>query len=144
MSNIYFISGHLDLTEDEFNVHYKYKIDAALNDNSKFVIGDARGADSLAQKYLSQKAYNYDKTIYDRVTVYHMFDKPRNNYGKFKTIGGFIDDESRDAQMTNDSNKDILWIRSSEEQKKKLGSKYNPFHISGTTKNMMRRIETKN
>lgn len=136
MKKTYFISGHLDLTESEFNEHYISKIQYALNNNYNFVIGDARGADSLAQKYLLNTAQKHNI-----VTIYHMFEKPRNNYGNWKTIGGFKDDDTRDSQMTYDSDDDILWIRSIEEQKKRLGGKYNPSHINGTTKNAMRRLE---
>lgn len=141
MKKTYFVSGHLDLTETEFNEHYIPKIQKALCDECNFVMGDARGADSFTQKYLSNHARESGYPFHDQITVYHMFDKPRNNYGKFKTIGGFDNDDSRDAQMTNDSHEDILWIRPIEEQKKKLGAKYNPFHISGTTKNAIRRTE---
>lgn len=140
MSKIYFISGHLDLTENEFTKYYISKIDTAIENDGNFIIGDARGADSFAQKYLSSKGPH----LANKVTIYHMFDKPRNNFGKFPTIGGFVDDNSRDSQMTKDSNEDILWIRPDDEQKKKLGSKYNPSYVNGTTKNMMRRVETKN
>jgi hypothetical protein len=47
-----FISGHLDLTQAEFDLHYRYLIDQALEENQSFVVGDARGADLLAQQYL--------------------------------------------------------------------------------------------
>ena len=87
MGNIYFISGHLDLTEDEFNLYYKPIIDEALKNECEFIIGDARGADTMAQQYL------FNKT--DKVIVYHMFENPRNNMGNFKTIGGFKSDEER-------------------------------------------------
>lgn len=137
MQKIYFVSGHLDITEDEFEKYYIQKINDAVSNNCAFVIGDARGTDSFAQKYLHSMAY-------DKVTIYHMCDKPRNNFGTFKTIGGFNDDDTRDTQMTRDSTNDILWIRPIEEQKKRLGKKYNPNHISGTQKNMIRRMETKN
>ena len=43
---IYFISGHLSLTQDEFDTHYKALIDEALSHNSSFVVGDAKGADT--------------------------------------------------------------------------------------------------
>ena len=125
---IYFISGPLDLTQDEFNRHYQPLIDNALS-GSSFVIGDAKGADYLAQLYLFT---NYD------VTIYHMFDKPRH-YIKGIKIGGFKSDEERDAQMTKDSDADILYIRSPEEMKKRLGKKYNPSYINGTMKNKLRR-----
>lgn len=135
---IHFISGHLDLSEREFNENYKTKIHDAILSNDSFIVGDAKGADSFVQHILVKYMVD-DSTLYERVTVYHMFEKPRNNFGKFKTRGGFKSDDERDCQMTADSTHDILWVRSPEEQKKKIGKKYNPSYINGTTKNMMRR-----
>lgn len=114
-----FISGHGDVTFDEFVEHYVPKIDSALNDSIKeFVVGDFRGTDLLAQGYLSTKNV--------KVTVYHMFDTPRNNPFSFPTIGGFKTDEERDSAMTLTSTRDIAWVRPG-----KIGS--------GTDKNIKRR-----
>ena len=114
---ITFISGHLDLTEMEFEEHYRDRIDNALKNNQGFVVGDARGTDTLAQQYLLGKT--------DAVVVYHMFESPRNNEG-FTTSGGFKSDAERDEQMTRDSHQDIAWVRSGREK-------------SGTQKNLDRR-----
>ena len=115
-----FISGHLSLTEDEFDDHYRAVIDEALNRNESFVVGDARGADKLAQKYLLGKT--------ESVVVYHMFTDPRHNVG-FDTVGGFQSDQERDAQMMKDSDRDIAWVRPGREK-------------SGTQKNLNRRNST--
>jgi hypothetical protein len=131
----YFISGHLDLTWDEFEKHYKEQIDTAINkENSKFIVGDAKGADLLSQKYLASLGIN-------KVTIYHMHDKPRNIIDAYigNTIGEFKSDEERDSAMTRDSDYDILWIRPPEEQKKKYGKKYDPNRVTGTEKNKLRR-----
>ena len=114
---VYFISGHLDLTEEEFKEHYQPELDKALSEDAAFVIGDARGTDSLAQMYLKNKT--------EKVTVYHMFTDPRNNAG-FKMSGGFTSDNSRDRQMTEDSTNDIAWVRPGHEK-------------SGTARNLARR-----
>ncbi|MEM0979737.1 MAG: hypothetical protein AAGH78_05615 [Cyanobacteria bacterium P01_H01_bin.58] len=116
-STIHFISGHLTLTDAEFEKHYRPAIDKALALGDSFVVGDARGTDAIAQTYLLGKT--------DAVVVYHMFTNPRNNAG-FKTIGGFNTDEERDAQMTADSDHDIAWVRPDRKQ-------------SGTQKNIDRR-----
>lgn len=134
----YFISGHLDLSKKEFDENYKNKILDEISKNSLFIIGDARGADSLAQKFLVENNVNYEN-----VTIYHMFEKPRNNFGVYKTKGGFQSDEERDIEMTLNSDDDILWVRSAKEQQKKLGNKYDPNFINGTTKNIMRREKMK-
>jgi hypothetical protein len=112
-----FVSGHLDLTPAEFEAHYRQAIDKALERGEAFVVGDARGADTITQEHLLGKT--------TAVTVYHMFTSPRNNVG-FKTIGGFQSDEERDKQMTADSDEDIAWVRPGRKK-------------SGTEKNIARR-----
>jgi len=114
---IYFISGHLDLTQQEFDTYYQGHLVRAVANDGVFVLGDARGADAMAQEYLKGNK---------NVTVYHMFDKPRNNIYGYKTVGGFKSDEERDAAMTAASNADIAWIRPGRER-------------SGTSKNLKRR-----
>lgn len=114
---VLFISGHLDLTPDEFEQHYRPAIDAALARGDSFVVGDARGADTLAQRYLLGKT--------TAVVVYHMFACPRNNAG-FPTVGGFQSDEERDSRMTAGSDGDIAWVRPGREK-------------SGTQRNIERR-----
>jgi hypothetical protein len=50
------ISGHLDTTEEEFKEHYIPLIDQHIDDGDVwFCVGDARGADTMAQKYLFEK-----------------------------------------------------------------------------------------
>jgi hypothetical protein len=131
--NTYFISGHLDLSPEAFNMYYKQEIDVAMKEGSHFIVGDAKGTDSMAQTYLRGCEYK-------NVTIYHMFDKPRNNVG-FTNKGGFTNDLERDEAMTYNSTHDILWVRSVEESKKILGKKYKAGYISGTEKNRLRRQE---
>lgn len=129
MSKTYFISGHLELSEQEFADHYKSKIDKALAENAGFVVGDAPGTDLMAQQYLLGKTEN--------VTVYHIRKAPRNDLGFFLR-GRFKTDRDKDTAMTNESDKDIAWVRSEEEQKKLYGDKYRK-RVSGTAKNLWRR-----
>jgi hypothetical protein len=114
---IYFISGHLSLTQGEFDAYYKPLIDEALSYGHSFVVGDAKGADTMAQDYLDGKT--------DKVTVYHMFESPRYNAG-FPTVGGFLTDGERDSCMTDNSDGDIAWVKKGRER-------------SGTQKNLDRR-----
>jgi hypothetical protein len=114
---IYMISGHLDLTAAEFAAHYAPQLDRALAAGDSFVVGDARGADTLAQQYLTGKT--------TAVTVFHMFHSPRNNAG-FAAKGGFPGDKERDEAMTAASAADIAWVRPGREN-------------SGTAKNIIRR-----
>jgi hypothetical protein len=116
-----YISGHLDLTEDEFKAHYAPLLDAAVGRGDVFVVGDAPGADRQAQRYLS------DHPVPVQVTVYHMFEKPRcYEDATFGLRGGFPSDGERDAAMTQDSDYDIAWVRPGREN-------------SGTARNLKRR-----
>ena len=100
----YFVSGHLDITVDEFREHYAPRIAAAIAEEAAFVVGDARGCDLMAQLYLR------DARVL-RVQVFHMCTAPRNNVGGFPTIGGFQTDRDRDEAMTERSVADIAWVR---------------------------------
>lgn len=118
MRNI-FVSGHLDLTNEEFAEHYAPRIDTACADQVVFHVGDARGADFMAQEFLESRRVP--------VVVYHMFDKPRNLYGSpYRVIGGFTSDNARDAAMTAATTEDIAWVRPGREK-------------SGTARNLARR-----
>lgn len=116
---IYFVSGHLDLTKAEFAEHYAPRMQVALAEGASFIVGDARGADLQAQDWLLFAGC-------DQVTVYHMFESPRNNVG-FRTVGGFRSDDERDAAMTAASTDDIAWVRPGREK-------------SGTARNLKRRL----
>jgi hypothetical protein len=113
----YFISGHRDITNEEFDLHYKLVLDQILRDdpNCEFVVGDCYGADAMAQKYLRGQ----------KVTVYHKGSRPRVNYG-YHTKGGYLSHTAKDAAMTHASDKDIAWVRSGKEN-------------SGTAQNILRR-----
>jgi len=115
--SVAFVSGHLNLTDAEFEAHYVPTLDRALAAGDSFVTGDARGADLLAQRYLLARSAS--------VVVYHMLTTPRNNTG-FPTVGGFTSDDERDRRMTADSDYDIAWIRPGRSK-------------SGTARNLARR-----
>lgn len=128
---VYFISGHLDLTDEEFALHYKPRIDAAFAGDwlAHFAVGDARGADTMAQAYLAslRDPMSLIDAAQRPVTVFHMFDKPRNLVSPaFLTKGGFKTDDERDAAMTAFTHKDIAWVRPGRER-------------SGTARNLARR-----
>lgn len=116
------VSGHLNVTPQEFAEHYRERLRQYHLAGAVFVVGDARGADKLAQAYLSE--------IGAKCTVYHMFGKPRNNVGNFPTVGGFKTDDERDAAMTRASHVDVAWVRPGRED-------------SGTARNLARREQLK-
>ena len=120
----YFISGHRDITETEFE-KYKEIIQLILENipDASFVIGDYHGADIMAQNYLLDEL-NVNP---NQITVYHMFDSPSNINPKVNnTVGGFETDEERDAAMTSVSFNDIAFVR-------------NHTELSGTAQNILRR-----
>lgn len=112
-----FISGHLDLTIDEFNLHYAPLIEKEWEAGSSFVVGDARGADVMAQERLG--------SLGAQVTIYHMFASPRNNPCGFPIVGGFVSDADRDIAMINASDRTLAWVRPGREK-------------SGTAQNLRR------
>ena len=116
----YFISGHLDLSMDEFREHYAPRLDAAVAEDAAFVVGDAKGCDFMAQLYL------WDARAL-RVQVFHMRAAPRNNVGGFPMVGGFTTDADRDSAMSAASDEDIGWVRPGRER-------------SGTAANLARRL----
>jgi len=115
----YFVSGPLEISTEEFTQHYSGELLRAVKRNASFVVGDAPGVDTLTQAFL-----------YPYVTVYHMFDKPRNNVCGFKTVGRFKKDVERD--------KDIAWWRSVDEHKVLYQGNYRK-RTSGAEKNVKRR-----
>lgn len=134
---IYFISGHRNITEDEFTNNYVkkfntiemvYQYQKAMNeiddiDAPLYVVGDYEGVDIMSQNYLIDNL----KVDPKRITVYHMFNKPRNINPKIhNVIGGFNYDEERDAEMTRDSTEDIAFVR-------------DHLQLSGTAMNILRR-----
>lgn len=101
---IYFISGHRDITDDEFMTHYSHKLLEALRDpNAEFVVGECDGVDAITQHFMIGKT--------DKLTVYHIGDNPKNNIGDWPTKGGYKNDIHRDSVMTAISDIDIFWIR---------------------------------
>jgi hypothetical protein len=114
---IVFVSGHLDLTADEFAQHYEPRLRQHVLAGDSFVVGDARGADRMAHDFLKQ--------LGAKVTVFHMKQKPRYETDCEKR-GGYKTDNERDAAMTAASNADVAWVRPGREN-------------SGTARNLARR-----
>lgn len=129
INNTYFISGHRDLSEVEFEYNYIPIIQEILdnNSNAKFIVGDCEGCDIFAQNYLV-------KTINDiaNITVYCVGETPRNiNPNIIYIKNGFVDDREKDIAMTNASFQDIALVR-------------DPKIWSGTGENILRRNIFKN
>lgn len=119
MRKIYFVSGHRNITEEEFVQHYEPMLwTKVCDEDACFVVGDCSGVDDMAQKYLKTMGVK-------DVKVYHMFESPRYNAG-YELVGGFTSDAERDTAMTEDSDEDIAWVRPGCEN-------------SGTAQNIQRR-----
>ena len=141
MSQTSFCSGHTDLSIQEFKLHYVDKLNQAISDKNSFVIGNAKGADTMIFEYLLEK-----KVPFDCITIF-VFDRYKNNnelsddyqkkYG-VNTVKGFSSYAQRDAAMTEASQFDIAWVRSVEDCKKLYQDKYRP-RVSGTEQNLLRR-----
>jgi hypothetical protein len=121
----YFISGHRDITEQEFE---KYKLlihSTYVNDpEARFVVADYHGADFMAQNFLLDVL----EVEPERVTVYHMGDTPMNVNPKVVNLrGGFKTDSERDEAMTLVSISDIAFVRDCKT-------------MSGTAENILRRF----
>ena len=121
---IFFISGHRDITKEEFETLYAPSIISAIEStDAYFVVGDYEGVDIMAQDFLIN-VIDYPR---EKIFVYHMFDKPRNvNKEIVNFIGGFQTDEERDYAMTKASDADIAFV------------KWGRFD-SGTAQNIVRR-----
>lgn len=108
----YFISGHRNITKEEFDNNYAKVLKNIINQpsthNIRFIVGDYYGVDIMVQHYLIDEL----KFPPEGICVYHMFDKPRNIHSLITNkIGGFTSDEERDAAMTKNSDFDIAFVR---------------------------------
>lgn len=121
----YFISGHRDITPEQFE-RYMNEIHAVyvLDPEARFVVGDYQGVDIMAQDFLMDVLHISS----EKVTVYHMFDSPRNVNPKITRFkGGFKSDSERDSAMTYASFRDIAFVADNKK-------------MSGTAENILRRF----
>lgn len=97
-----FISGSISIKKlPKYAIE---KLDSIIEKNFTVLIGDAKGIDSLTQKYLA-------KNNYKNVIVYFAGNKIRNNYGKWETkqVLGQKNEKGRelytlkDIEMANDT-----------------------------------------
>ena len=121
----YFVSGHRDLTQEEFDRHYVYLLDRVLADDpyAEFVVGDWEGLDTMFVKYMEE--YYTDV----RIRIFYVYE-PRIPEGEFNEYR-FHECNSYDdcdETMTRHSNFDIAWIRPGREDShtaKNIKRRYN-------------------
>lgn len=126
ITKTYFISGHRDITDNEFELNYQEALNELVSEvpDCKFVVGDYQGVDIMSQNYLID-VLQIDPS---RITVYHMLESPRNINEKItQTKGGFSSDDERDEAMTKASIADIAFVRDIKKN-------------SGTAQNILRRF----
>ena len=111
---IYFVSGHRDLTQEEFNSHYVRVLKRIIKDDplAEFVVGDWEGCDAMFIDFL------LSQPDYPPVTIYHVDKAPRLNYDGFPLFNfenvyfaQCADYDECDKSMTLDSTFDVAWIR---------------------------------
>ena len=155
-----FVSGHIDLSNEVFRLHYKNSLDAAIANGENFILSTAGGADSMALEYLLSQSVSPSRiTIYihtpparrqkpgganetmRRIDQLRTGSETLEQYRKqghgVRIIDGWHTE--RDAAMTRESDYDILWVRPDGETEALYGKKYRPGRISGTQKNKYRR-----
>ena len=138
-NKIAFISGHRDITQEEFQKNYVPAIMDHAMSSGWFVVGDCDGCDKMAAEFIADIAKILPNAIH--LTIYHMFDTPRfeielkdtrNPESSIDYIGYYETDIERDFAMTKDSDFDIAFIRDKSKWK------------SGTAQNLLRRHTMKN
>ena len=110
---IYFISGHRDLTQEEFDKYYVPKITRVMDEDpfADFVIGDWEGCDKMALEYiLSQESYGYISIYCVGQCRIKPFGYDATNFER-TFINFYTSYDDCDATMTQDSDFDIAWIR---------------------------------
>lgn len=133
---VYFISGHKDLTEQEFNEIYVPKIEnvLAIDDSPVFIMGDNDGVDTYAMDYL------FSHRLEPKMYICTISSIPQNlpeDYIKFfkdnpevvtnfGIISMFKSNIERDIYMTKHSDFDIAYVKN---------DRWN----SGTAQNIRRR-----
>lgn len=103
----YFISGHRDLTEEEFNIHYASKIrkSNAQSPSCGYILGDASGCDKLAQEFLRKIGVSPE-----RICIHHVESKQPANKYKYN-LHSHSTESARRNYMTHVSTSDIAWVR---------------------------------
>ena len=91
-----YIFGNGNISLPDFRMYYETPLLQVVNNPEvHFLVGDFRGADTLALEFL--------KTLTPHVTLYHVGERPRYLPDRFKTrvsewklIGNFTTDQERD------------------------------------------------
>ena len=107
----YFVSGHRDLTKEEFDKHYIPKLVKILQQDpyTSFVVGDWEGCDEMFIDFINE----FRKiTIHLYYVCLNKLSVCTENYGYYHKCESY---DECDANMTANSDFDIAWIRPGKE-----------------------------
>ena len=105
----YFVSGHRDLTQEEFNKYYIPLIQKVINEDTQaeFIVGDWEGCDSMFVEYIKDYPNIIVNVCYKSNNVNYEPRVPRR-----QGVAIFLPTyDECDEYMTYDSDFDIAWIR---------------------------------
>ena len=114
---IYFVSGHRDLTQEEFDEHYIPLIDKVLKEDiwAEFIVGDWEGCDTIFVEYMISKR-SYPDIIVTCVENPRIKPFGDDLFHYCRTYCKLCNTyEECDAFMTQESDFDIAWIRPGKE-----------------------------
>jgi len=139
---IAFVSGHTDITHDEFQSLYVPALDAALDAGHGFIMGSSPGCDQMAIQYLREHGCsNLIVTTYPNKRL-KLTPTSGNLGGNQVVVRRWKCWDDKDADMTLRSDYDIAFPRTEEQQRSIYGPKYR-HRVSGTQRNIDRRTKRK-
>ena len=109
----YFVSGHRDLTQEEFNEHYIPLIETVLKEDiwAEFIVGDWEGCDTMFIEYMISKR-SYPDIIVTCVENPRIKPFGEDLFHYCRTYSKLCNTyDECDAFMTQESDFDIAWIR---------------------------------
>ena len=121
---IYFVSGHRDLTKEEFEEHYVPLIQKVLKSDifPEFIVGDWEGCDSMFLNFIKDYEVHVIITYVEEIP---RIDITGASWLRLKTY------DKCDEQMTITSDFDIAWIRPGREDShtaKNIKRRYGPYN----------------
>lgn len=121
----YFVSGHRDLTKEEFEEHYVPLIQKVIEEDiyTDFVVGDWEGCDTIFVKYMEE--YYTDIVIHIFYVSSSRIKEGEFNEYCFRECDSY---DECDSVMTLVSDFDIAWVRPGREDShtaKNIKRRYN-------------------
>jgi hypothetical protein len=128
MKVTHFVTGHLDITPEQFREHYVPLLEQACKEaDSEFVMGTAPGADHMTLEWLLANGVAPGRIT---VCVLERFRDTELPAG-VKRIGHFPSHEKCDAAMAAMSHYCIAWVRPEEETRRIVEAKITAGEIPG-------------